>query len=304
MVLGIRLSYLLAPGVIALTVFAACAGSSTASRSDVNATADGTTPVVGEISSPAADDATVVASETSSPAGDDAAGEDDQARIVNCDNFVADVVPADLDEIVSRLPNQTLTDWVSYSDQFAIFTILDEEEQSNYQVRSIQGGIQRFGRSVTASIEETIWTAPGTEAIKGDITMIVSGWGSHYPNTARYPQGGPGRLEVGGRYMAPLVIYKYDAGNAWGIIELSTLILDDEAVVGPLEEPGITYMPVVGSRIGDTVDEVATALACTEREARSVKYSDLLPEARWQAVQADIRENTDLDDPERARLPD
>jgi hypothetical protein len=104
--------------------------------------------------------------------------------------------------------------------------------------------------------------------------------------------------------MAPLVMYKYDAGNAWGIIERSTLILDGEEVVGPLEKEGIAQMPVVGSRIGDTVDEVATALACTEREERAVKYSDLLPEARWHAVQQDIKENTAFDDPERGRLPD
>ena len=281
--LRMRLSYLLALGVIALTVFAACVGSSTDDRSDAAATTDRATSVVGATSSPTA-------------------GVSTHARVIDCNTFVADVAPADLDPIVARLPNQTLTDWISYSDQFSILTVLDEEEQSDYVVRSIRGGTGGIGRSVTARIEETIWTAPGTEAIAGDITMIVSGWTTHHTDF-RSPAGGPGRLEVGGRYMAPLVLYKYDTGTAWGIIELSTLILDGEDVVGPLEEPGIAYMPVVGSRIGDTVDEVATALACTEREARAFKYSNLLPEARWHAVQDDINENTAPDDPLRARLP-
>jgi hypothetical protein len=169
---------------------------------------------------------------------------------------------------------------------------LDEQEQSEYVIRSIRGGTYAFDRSVTARIEETIWTAMGTEAVEGDITMVVSGWSTNH-GFGRYPAGGPGRIELGGRFMAPLVMYKYNAGNAWGIIELSALILDGEDVVGPLEQSGLTYMPVVGSRIGDTVDEVATALACTEREERAVKYSDLLPEARWHAVQDDIMQNTD-----------
>ena len=286
---GTRLRYSLAVGVIALTALTACGGSSADSLSDVDVTGDEETPVV-------------VATE--SPTSDLAVSVDAHTRLIACDTFVPDVVPVDLDPVVFRLPNQTLTDWVSYSDQFSIFTVLDEQEQSEYVVRSIHGGTFSLDRSVTARIKETIWTAPGSEAIVGDVTMVVSGWTENYPDGFRFPAGGPGRLEVGGRYMAPLVLYQYDAGSAGGIIEKSTLILDGEDVVGPLEKPGQTYMPVVGSRIGDTVDEVATALACTERDPRAVNYSDLLPEARWHAVQEDIKENTDLDDPQRARLPD
>lgn len=253
---------------------------------------------------PDADELTPLVVATGSPSTDVAVGVNAHIRVISCDTFVPDVVPDDLGPVVSRLPDQILTDWVSYSDQFSIFTVLDEKEQSEFVVRSIAGGTFAYDRSVTGRIEETIWIAPGTQPIKGDITMVVSGWSQPYPGDFRFPAGGPGRLEVGGRYMAPLVLYKYDAGTAWGIIERSSLILDGDIVVGPSERSGIAQMPVVKLRLGQTVDEVATALACTEREARAVKYSDLLPEARWHAVQEDILENTSFDDPVRERLPD
>jgi hypothetical protein len=182
-----------------------------------------------------------------------------------------------------------LTDWVSYADQVSVFTVVSEEDLPESSDPNVNGGY--FGRAVTLRIEKTIWRRDGAPSADETIRVITWGWsendsGERRPTVA---SGGP-RLEVGARYVAPLVRAPRDGADWTPLSHGATL---------PLEGNAITTEGVYGnpSQIarrmrGQAVDKLAAVLARTTPDPLAVKYRHLPPEQRWHAVYS---ERGDLD---------
>jgi hypothetical protein len=180
-----------------------------------------------------------------------------------------------LDGGSARFPSATLTDWVSYGDQVSIVSVAAEEELG-------RGSDGYLGRVVTLRIEKTIWQRRGAPSADGTVRVVTWGWaiddGERRPVAA---WGGP-RLEVGARYVTPLVRAPRD-GVAWtALADDSTLPLDGDVVTtaGVLGVPSLLAKDLRGK----SVEELATMLARTPPDPIAAKYFDVPPDERVQAV--------------------
>jgi hypothetical protein len=188
-----------------------------------------------------------------------------------------------------RFPSETFTDWVSYADQASVFTVVGEEALPESSDPNVHGGY--FGRAVTLRIDQTIWRREGAPSADGSFRVITWGWeeddrGERRPTAA---PGGP-RLEVGSRYVAPLVRAPRD-GADWtplshgATLQLEGDVITTEGIVGDAS-------PIAKRMKGQSVDNLGAVLARTPPDPLAVKYSHLAPEQRWQAV---YRERGELD---------
>ena len=116
----------------------------------------------------------------------------------------------------SGLPSGQLSDWVSYSDQYSVFTILGER-QFPLTEAVIDTGSGIVARSVTVRIEYTPWVSGAGLTIAGEFEMLTSGWTISDNLLLPLRINGAERLEVGGLYMAPMVLFETEQGDKWGI---------------------------------------------------------------------------------------
>lgn len=257
--LGTRFFSSMAFGVIALMVFAACGGSYV-SRDTANEVVTATDAPVDIPTSEEIVDAVA----------DDSSSSGDNLGVA----FHASTV----------LPHGQLSDWVSYSDQYSVFTIVAEQQLPETEA-SIKYGYGTIGRLVTVRIEYTPWTSQSGPTIEGEFDTLAMGWtirdGELLPNYIPRVE----RLEVGRRYMAPVILFE---GDAWGFNTPLALRIEGDTVVAQTRIEGVRAPVVAQSLVGKTVDEVVELLADTKPDQRAVKYFHLPPTERWRAVNAEI----------------
>ena len=179
-----------------------------------------------------------------------------------------------------RFPSETLTDWASNADQLSVVTVVDERELAPPS-DVVELGEGYVGRVVTLRIERTLWHRRGGPTARGDVSTTVQGWvlqdGERHPFAVA---GGP-RLEVGGRYLAPLVRVQ---GGEWVPLGIgATLPLDGDVAT----TSGVAGHPsAIGEAMrGKAVAEVADLLARTPADPVAAKYAHLDPDERLKAVQ-------------------
>ena len=170
------------------------------------------------------------------------------------------------------IPNQSLTDWVSYANQVSVVTVLSEAEiEPPSEVRSRKEGY--IGRTVMLRIDDTLWTAPGVSAVQGQISMTVIGW--HLKGDRKIPFGG--RLEAGMTYVMPIASIK----GQWA----------DASVTAPVPVAG----PVVAASVKDgnswtrelagvSLSALSARLAATPPDPVAARFADLPGGERADAV--------------------
>lgn len=186
------------------------------------------------------------------------------------------------------LPTWSFRDWVSYADQVSVVHVVAERQLPlGPDELAHQEGL--VGRTVTFEIERTIWRRPGAPRAKDRITVDTWGWTLHEGRMAAMVLGGA-RLEVGHRYVLPLVLFTSEGSKSWtgfadgdGNFPLDGSVIVDGRI-GRVGDPNSDDYPGTESLKGVTVDELAAQLARTEPDPLAVKYAELDPEARWQAV--------------------
>jgi hypothetical protein len=178
-----------------------------------------------------------------------------------------------------RFPSESLTDWVSYGDQVSIVSVVGERA---LPAEAIEAGESYIPRAVTLRVEDTIWRREDAPRTGDAVQVITFGWslqdGERRPVTA---WGGP-RLELGSRYVAPLVRAPRD-GAEWTPLSLgATLPLEGDVIT----TSGIFGLPspVAKSMSGKTAAALADALARTAPDPSAAKHFDLPPDERWRAV--------------------
>jgi hypothetical protein len=178
-----------------------------------------------------------------------------------------------------RFPSETLTDWVSYGDQVSVVSVVGEEA---LPAEVIEPGSSYVPRSVVLRVERTIWRRRGAPSAEGMIRVITYGWSVR--DGKRHPVAGWGgpRLEVGKRYVTPLVRAPRDGVDWTPLAVESTLPLDGDVIT----TAGVVGAPssIAKEMTGRPVDDLATSLARTRPDPIAAKYFDLPPDQRWQAV--------------------
>jgi hypothetical protein len=185
----------------------------------------------------------------------------------------------------ARFPAETFTDWVSYGDQVAVFSVTAEEEIPPPSDVYEQGG-GYIARVVNLNIEKTLWARKGAPALPSSVRVLTYGW--VYENGDRNPAAawGSPRLKVGERYAAPFVMAPRDGVDWTALSAEATLRLVD----GVFTTDGVVggSPSAIAQRLqSSSPDELARILAGTEPDALAVKYAHLSPDARVQAVMAE-----------------
>lgn len=181
-----------------------------------------------------------------------------------------------------KFPHSTLTDWVSYADQVSVLTVLEEEEIPP-PPEVIERGEGYIGRRITVRVEETVWARSGAPSVVGEFQTRVLGWTMH--DSERRPTvlgGAYPRLEVGDRYLSPLVM----SDGEWVTLSSEVVLpLAGDVVASFDVMQGTRALPLVEEMIGKTVDEVASLVAETSPDPLAVQYAELEPVERVEAVQ-------------------
>jgi hypothetical protein len=185
-----------------------------------------------------------------------------------------------------RFPSESFKDWVSYADQVSVVSVVSEEALAE---EVIEPGDSYIPRAVTLSIEKTLWRREGAPSARDHVRVITFGWaakdGERRPVTA---WDGP-RLEVGSRYVMPLVRAPRD-GAEWTPLSLgATLPLNGNVI----SIAGIVGLPstIAKQMEGKTPTELVEVLAQTRPDPIAAQNFDLPPDERWQAVLRDTQDD-------------
>lgn len=185
-----------------------------------------------------------------------------------------------------KLPAESLTDWVSYMDQISVVTVISER-----QIEPDPGDASRgeglVGREVTLRVERTIWNRDNAPVAEGEITVRAWGWILHDHELIPTKATGSTRIEVGGRYVAPLV--QMDSvitdGKVWALLSNggSTMPLLGDRIVADNHQPERSAA-YVRELVGSSVDELAALVHETEPYPVAAMHMDLEPQERFRAV--------------------
>ena len=183
-----------------------------------------------------------------------------------------------------RFPSEALTDWVSYADQLSVVTVL-AEEQLPADNGTLERGEGYLGRAVTLRVGRTLWRRPGAPEAPGTIRVITYGWVLEDGVRHEFAGWGGPRLEVGARYLAPLVRAPRD-GAEWTPLSVeSTLPLDG----GTITTAGVVGRPsaIANAMRGAAPERLGAILRRTAPAALAARYSHLAPDERVRAVLRD-----------------
>lgn len=181
-----------------------------------------------------------------------------------------------------RFPAATLADWVTYADQLAVVSVTDEAPIPPGPEFAADGDYVL--RNVTLRVDRVLWQREG--AAKAPDTVSVRTWGWFERNGRRTPDSAEDapRLEVGERYLTPLV----HASDGWTpLADSSILTLSGDQITAKVRKVQITAKVRKGeprdlarSLAGKSLQETDKAVASTAPVPESAPYRDADPDDR------------------------
>ena len=205
-------------------------------------------------------------------------------------------------------PAETLTDWVSYAVQVSEVTVLHERELRPPPT-VWERGEGYIGRQARLRIDRTLWKSPGalTPGAMPDpveVNVVVVGWVLRAGVRHRLAYKESPRLEVGGRYVIPLVTLqrpKVEADGStsphvleaqWGPLALDCqlAIAGDPVATADVQLTGIAPLARELSML--SAEALAERLASTPPARFVDKYWHLPPRERLRAFQEE-QQNAD-----------
>lgn len=188
-------------------------------------------------------------------------------------------------------PSDSLTDWISYASQISVVTVISESKMPvPLEVRDAENGGGYIGRNLNLSVDETLWTYPGTNPQTGTISLVANGWLRKGEVTVPYGSYGAERLEVGRSYIIPLVLI--ERGWAWLSATAILPITSDKRIAVDAER--ITN-PVSQSLNGMNFAQLTQRLANTASDPIAARYAHLPPDQRIQAVYRDLNPRFEIE---------
>jgi hypothetical protein len=180
-----------------------------------------------------------------------------------------------------RLPSETLTDWVSYSDQVVIAEVESERELSP-PAAAVQRGEGLIGRRISARVTTTLWSRTAAPDLPPAVDLLVWGWVLQDGKRLPFTSGGAPRPSVGQSYVFPLAQL---ASGEWVVLAHSAVLPVAAGAVRKPEpaEVGVVA-PLARKYAGRGVEDLSRDLAASKPDSVAAHYFDRDPEARWAAV--------------------
>jgi hypothetical protein len=180
----------------------------------------------------------------------------------------------------SSYTSDTLHDVRSFSDAMAIVTGVKEEIPPPPR-HSPEGYAGLIPRVVTMRVERVLWRRPNSPRPPATSRYTDFGWWGELDDRVPMRICGDTRMELGRRYLAPIV----RQNGTWYPFFSVRLLLDGDLVVGGVDggEPNHAHQALVGRRVAGAVRMVARA-----KPYRSVVlHPEGSPARRWQRVNRD-----------------
>ena len=185
-------------------------------------------------------------------------------------------------EGASRFPDAGLRDWVSFADHVVVFTVSAEREVVTELPEKIAMGEYVIGREATLTIDQRLWSASDAPDLPSTIVMNVNGWAvKDGQRFAMVAEGAP-RLEVGQRYLAPLLLMDDRSPAEWWPLTLASMLqLDADRV-----RPALPHTPSEAGRqlAGRVIGNVSEAVNRQPPDPIAQRYQHLRPAERVKKV--------------------
>jgi hypothetical protein len=189
--------------------------------------------------------------------------------------------PASVSSASYRWPVETLRDWTDFADQLSVIRI--ESERQLPRSRAVtETGEGMVGREVTARIVETLWRHPGSSVVEGVITFGTWGWTAKGERLTPMTDSSSGRLEVGDRVLAPLML----VDGSWAPLTPSSTIelVEGRTAFAPRQRRA--FAELAGRLDGVSPRAVADALAAVEPRPDAAALRRLHPDERARRLAA------------------
>jgi hypothetical protein len=181
-------------------------------------------------------------------------------------------------------PAETLSDWVSYADHVAVFSVASAQPIPPDPADVEHGGGLQ-GRDVTLRIERILWTADGAPALPEEIHMQALGWVLQEGGERReaVTPDAP-RVDVGERYVAPLARVRAGTGELewWPLSIGAQLPVSDGEVKRPNDDAWRS--PILDALAGTTLAQLESLVHRRAPDPLAAKYMHLRPQERVAAV--------------------
>jgi hypothetical protein len=179
----------------------------------------------------------------------------------------------------STYTSDSLHDVRSFSDAMAIVTAVKEETPP--EPDGPEGWAGLIGRTVTMKVERVLWRRPNAPRPPATSRFGDLGWWGEPEDRVPMRVCGETRMEVGRRYLAPIVRQH----GEWYPFFSVRLLLDGGRVVGGVDggEPNNAHHALAGRSVEGAVRLVAR----TKPYRAVVLHPEGSPARRWQAVDRD-----------------
>ena len=175
-----------------------------------------------------------------------------------------------------------MQDWTSYADHVVLYTV-DSEEQLPVGAESAAVGEGLIGRRVSLRVDRVLWSASRAPELPSRLKMRTWGWVLKDGKRQGKFMPGPERVEVGRRYLAPMVFYDRTAPGEWGHRH-GNFVLDvegDRVADASGDDEGRALREKFEGR---PVEDVATEVRRQPPHPLARKYQHLRPVRRIRAV--------------------
>jgi len=188
-------------------------------------------------------------------------------------------------EGASRFPDTGLRDWISFADHVVVFTVASDREVMDATAEELAAQEYVIGREATLAIERRLWSAPNAPKLPSTITMDVKGWAVADGQRRAMVADGEPRLEVGQRYVAPLLLMDDRSPADWWPMTVGSMLeLQSDRVKRPLTDAPESAQQLADRSIGEVVSTVARQppdpIAQRNRDLRPWKRVQKVLEAR------------------------
>lgn len=178
-----------------------------------------------------------------------------------------------------RLPTDTLTDWVSYSDQLSVVEVTAEHRGESSRPEPGSDEAPWVGRRVDLRVVETPWRRAEAPAAPDTLTVQVDPWVLRKGRLEQFRVTDGPWVEVGQRYLMGLV--RLDEGE-WGPFPRSTMPLSADGVVVATCPNHTTLARFTGM----TPNDAGAVLAQTPADPVARANVTRPPVERWQRAAA------------------
>jgi hypothetical protein len=136
-------------------------------------------------------------------------------------------------EGANRFPDTGLRDWASFADHVAVFTVSSDREVMTATAEELAAGEYLIGREATLTIDQRLWSAPNAPELPPTIAMDVKGWAVKDGQRMAMVAEGEPRLEVGQRYLAPLLLMDDRSPAEWWPLTVGSMLQLESDTVRP-----------------------------------------------------------------------